>query len=151
LNAHIRARKLVLENCDLQAVIVMPAGVFQPYAGVSTAVLVFVKGGRTENVWFYEMQSDGYSLDQRREFIDGKGDIPDIIARFKANRLESDRSILVPFETMKKNKYDLSISRYKKIALDEVEYEDPQVLIEKVSRLEEQIAKELQELRTMIE
>jgi len=149
-NAHIKARQLLLENCDLQAVISMPSGVFQPYSGVGTAVLVFVKGGKTENVWFYDMKADGYSLDQKRDFIDGKGDIPNIIQRFKDGRVESERSILVPFSEIKKNDYNLSISRYRKVEHEEVEYEDPEVLIEKVSELEEEIAKELQELKAMI-
>ncbi len=85
-NAHVKARKLLLENCQLEAVISMPSGVFQPYSGVGTAVLVFVKGGKTDKVWFYEMRKDGYSLDQKREFIDGKGDIPDIIQKFRETR-----------------------------------------------------------------
>jgi type I restriction enzyme M protein len=74
LNVHIKARKLLLENCDLRAVISMPPGVFQPYSGVGTAVIVFVKGGKTDRVWFYDMKADGYSLDQKRDFIDGKGE-----------------------------------------------------------------------------
>src|SRR5207237_5954952 len=94
-NAHVKARKLLLESCDLQAVISLPSGVFQPYSGVGTAVLVFVKGARTEDVWFYEMMQDGYSLDQKRDFVDGKGDIPDIVQKFRGGRLESDKSILV--------------------------------------------------------
>jgi type I restriction enzyme M protein len=149
-NAHIKARQLLLENSDLQAVISMPSGVFQPYSGVGTAVLVFVKGGRTEKVWFYEMKADGYSLDQKRDFVDGRGDIPDIISKFKGGRIESDKIVLVPFSEIKKNDYNLSISRYKQVEHEEVEYEEPEVLIEKVSRLEEEIAKELQELKAMI-
>ena len=149
-NAHVRARQLLLENSDLQAVISMPSGVFQPYSGVGTAVLVFVKGGSTERVWFYEMKADGYSLDQKRDFIDGKGDIPDIVSKFKAGRVESDKSVLVPFSEIKKNDYNLSISRYKQVEHEEVEYEDPEVLIENVARLEEEIAKGLQELKAMI-
>jgi type I restriction enzyme M protein len=148
-NAHIDARKLLLEKCELQAVISMPSGVFQPYSGVGTAVLVFVKGGRTDKVWFYDMKADGYSLDQKRDFINGKGDISDIIKKFK-KRAESMQSILVPFEQIKKNDYNLSISRYKKVEHEEVEHEEPEVLIENISRLEKEIAKELQELKTMI-
>jgi type I restriction enzyme M protein len=148
-NAHIKARQLLLENSDLQAVISMPSGVFQPYSGVGTAVLVFVKGGSTENVWFYDMKADGYSLDQKRDFVDGKGDIPDIIKKFK-QRSKSAQSILVPFSEIKKNDYNLSISRYKKVEHEEVAYEEPEVLIEKASQLEEEIAKDLQELKAMI-
>jgi type I restriction enzyme M protein len=149
-NAHISARKLLLENCDLQGVISIPSGVFQPYSGVGTAVLVFVKGGKTESVWFYEMKADGYSLDQKRDFVDGKGDIPDMIEKFKAGRKESDKSVLVPFSEIKRNDYNLSISRYKQVEHEEVEYEEPEVLIESASRLEEEIAKGLQELKAMI-
>jgi type I restriction enzyme M protein len=149
-NAHIKARQLILENCDLQAVISMPSGVFQPYSGVGTAVLMFVKGRKTDNVWFYDMKADGYSLDQKRDFIDGKGDIPDIIRKFKADRAKSEKSILVPFAEIEKNEYNLSISRYMQVEHEEVEYEDPEVLIENVSRLEEEIAKELQALKAMI-
>jgi type I restriction enzyme M protein len=147
--AHVKARRLLLENSDLQAVISMPSGVFQPYSGVGTAVLVFIKGGKTEKVWFYEMKADGYSLDQKRDFVDGKGDIPDIIEKF-GRRTESNQSILVPFETVKKNDYNLSISRYKQIEREEVESEEPDVLIDKVTQLEEEIAKELKELKAMI-
>ncbi len=149
-NAHIKARQLLLEKCDLQAVIPMPSGVFQPYSGVGTAVLVFVKGGKTEQVWFYDMRADGYSLDQKRDFIDGKGDIPDIIRKFKAGRLESDRSILVSLETIRMNDFDLSISTYKDLAHEETEYEDPALLIENISRLEEEIGKELEDLKALI-
>lgn len=148
-NAHIKARKLLLEKCELQAVISMPSGVFQPYSGVGTAVLVFVKGGKTDKVWFYDMKADGYSLDQKRDFINGKGDIPDIIRKFK-KRTESKQNILVPFEKIKKTKYNLSISRYKQADREEVEYEEPEVLIENVSRLEEEIAKELKKLKGMM-
>jgi type I restriction enzyme M protein len=148
-NAHVKARRLLLENCDLQGVISMPSGVFQPYSGVGTAVLVFVKGGKTEKVWFYDMKADGYSLDQKRDFVDGKGDIPDMIQKFN-KKAESIKSVLVPFETIKKNDYNLSISRYKQVEQAEVEYQEPEVLIEEVALLEEQITKELQDLRSMI-
>ncbi|MDG7008390.1 MAG: SAM-dependent DNA methyltransferase [Nitrososphaerota archaeon] len=148
-NAHIKARRLLLENCDLQGVISMPSGVFQPYSGVGTAVLVFIKGGQTEKVWFYEMKADGYSLDQKRDFIDGKGDIPALIEKFE-RRAQSDHSVLVPIETIKKNDYNLSISRYKQGEREKIESEEPNVLIEKITQLEEEIAKELEELKSMI-
>jgi len=147
--AHIKARKLLLENSQLEAVISMPSGVFQPYSGVGTAVLVFVKGGKTDNVWFYEMRKDGYSLDQKREFIDGRGDIPDIIQKFK-KREESDQSISVPFEKIKQNDYNLSISRYKKVEREEVEYEDPNTLIDNIIEREREIAESLDELKRLV-
>ena len=148
-NAHIKARKLLLENSQLEAVISMPSGVFQPYSSVGTAVLVFVKGGKTTKVWFYEMRQDGYGLDQKRDFIDGKGDIPDIIQKFM-KREESDQSILVSSEQIKQNDYNLSISRYKKVEREEIEYEDPAVLIDNVVKLEEEITNSLKELKGMI-
>lgn len=148
-NAHVQARKLLLENSQLEAVISMPSGVFQPYSGVGTAVLVFTKGGKTENVWFYEMLKDGYSLDQKRERIDGKGDIPDIIEKFK-ERKKSVQSVVVSFETIKQNGYNLSISRYKTAITNEVTYEKPTVLIEKILNLEEEISKELKQIKSMI-
>ena len=111
---------------------------------------VFLKAGKTENVWFYDMKADGYSLDQKRDFIDGKGDIPDIVEKFKKGRLESNQSILVPVSEIKKNDFALSIARYKIVEHDEVEYEDPEVLIENITRLEEEIAKELLELKARI-
>lgn len=148
-NAHIRARKLLLENSDLQAVISMPSGIFQPYSGVETAVLSFVKGGKTEKVWFYEMKADGYSLDQKRDFIDGKGDIPDIVEKFKG-RVESAQSVLVLVEDIKKNEYSLSISRYKQNNLKEVEHEEPDNLLKRIQQIEEEIEMELRKLRGMI-
>jgi type I restriction enzyme M protein len=149
-NAHVRGRQLLLEKSDLQAVISMPSGVFQPYAGVGTAVLVFVKGGKTEKVWFYDMKADGYSLDQKRDFIDGKGDIPDILEKFKHGRAESSQSIAVEFEEIRKNDYNLSISRYRQVEHEEVVHENPEVLIEDITRLEQEITRELQELKGLI-
>ncbi len=148
-NAHVQARRMLLEKCQLEAVISMPSGVFQPYAGVSTAVLVFVKGGKTENVWFYEMLRDGYSLDQKRDFIDGKGDIPKIIETFE-KRQETDQSIVVPFERIKKNDYSLSFSHYKETILEDSEFEDPVTLIKKLLDIEKEIAHELEELHGLV-
>jgi type I restriction enzyme M protein len=148
--AHIKGRRLLLENCELQAVISMPSGVFQPYSGVSTAVLVFVKGGTTEKVWFYEMENDGYTLDQKRDFVDGKGDIPDIVKKFKSGRVESKKSFLVSFDAIKRNGYNLSLSRYKKIEQEKIEYEEPFVLIRNLIAIEERIAAELRELKELV-
>lgn len=149
-NAHVQARRMLLERCQLETVISMPSGVFQPYAGVSTAVLVFVKGGKTENVWFYEMLKDGYSLDQRRDFIDGKGDIPDIIDKAK-RRQESGNCILVPSEDIRRNDYNLSISQYKKREHKKVDYEEPKALVQSVTEAEEDILNELCELKKMLD
>jgi type I restriction enzyme M protein len=148
-NAHVKARQTILENSDLQAVISMPTGVFKPYSGVSTAVLLFVKGGKTEKVWFHDMKSDGYTLDDKREFIDGKGDIPSIISRFKEGRVESEQSVLVPFDVIRKNDYNLSISKYKQIKREQPEFEEPGALIERLTLLENEILNGLKELRAV--
>ena len=149
--AHKRIRTKLLEECRLDAVISMPSGVFKPYSGSSTGVLVFTKGEPTEKVWFYDMTSDGYSLDDKRTFIDGKGDIPDIIEKFKKRETEKfeDRKakcFFVPFEEIKDNDYDLSISKYKEIEYEEVQYEKPEVIKEKILELEKNIVETLEEL-----
>ena len=150
-NAHKSIRKLLLEKCRLDAVISMPSGVFKPYAGVSTAVLFFTKGEPTKRVWFYKMESDGYSLDDKRTFIDGKGDIPDIIRHFNDREREnpSDRKkkfFFVPIKDIAEKDYDLSISKYREIEYEEVKYEKPEVLKEKILKLEEEIIEGLKEL-----
>jgi type I restriction enzyme M protein len=148
-NSHIQARKLLLEKCQLEAVISMPSGVFQPYSGVGTAVLVFTKGGKTENVWFYEMLKDGYSLDQKRNRIDGKGDIPEIISKFR-KRLISEQSITVDFDVIKENDYSLSISRYKDYRQEEKKVDDPIEIIEGTQKIESEISADLNELKRML-
>ncbi len=133
----------------------MPSGVFKPYAGVSTAVLVFIKGDRTEKVWFYDMEADGYSLDDKRNFIDGKGDIPDIIQKFR-KRYEDNpvdrkgKCFFVPISEIKENGYDLSISKYKEIEYEEVVYEKPEVIMEKIEGLEDRIKTNISELKGML-
>ena len=155
-NAHKKLRKLLLEKCQLEAIVSMPSGVFKPYAGVSTAVLVFVKGDKTDRVWFYGMEADGYSLDDKRTFIDGKGDIPDIIERFR-KRIEENpedrkgKCFFVPFDEIKENGYDLSISRYKEIEYEEVNYDPPEIIIEKIGDIEDQIKANIGELKEMLE
>ena len=154
-NAHKRLRQMLLETCQLEGIISMPSGVFKPYAGVSTAVLVFVKGGHTEKVWFYDMEADGYSLDDKRTFIDGKGDIPDIEERFRARKKENltDRKgkcFYVPYSEVKANNYDLSISRYKEVVFEEIHYEKPEVILDKIDAIEDQIKKNVAELRGML-
>ena len=91
-NAHKKLRQMLLETCQLEGIVSMPSGVFKPYAGVSTAVLIFTKGGATDKVWFYDMEAEGYSLDDKRTFIDGKGDIPDIIRHYHNRKKESPRT-----------------------------------------------------------
>ncbi len=149
--AHKNIRKKILEECRLDAVISMPSGVFKPYAGVSTGVLIFTKGEPTKKVWFYDMASDGFSLDDKRTYIDGKGDIPDILEKFNMRNSESfdDRKakcFFVPIDEIIENDYDLSISKYKEIEYEEIEYEKPEVIKQKILDLEKEIIKTLEEI-----
>lgn len=154
-NAHKNLRELILNSCQLEGIVSMPSGVFKPYAGVSTAVLIFTKGAPTKKVWFYDMTADGYSLDDKRTLIDGKGDIPDITARFK-NRFEENlndrkgKCFFVSIEEIVENDYDLSISRYKEIVYEEVEYEPPLVILDKIEGLQKEIDGNIKELRQML-
>lgn len=155
-NAHKKLREMLLCECQVEGIVSMPSGVFKPYAGVSTAVLIFTKGGSTEKVWFYDMQADGYSLDDKRNPLDMKGDIPDIIERFGKRKEEKpeDRKgkcFFVPAEEIKANNFDLSISRYKEIEYEEVEYEEPGVIIEKIEGLEDRIKENMVELKGMLD
>lgn len=149
--AHKSIRRKLLEDCRLDAVISMPSGVFKPYAGVSTGILIFTKGEPTETVWFYDMEADGYSLDDKRTFIDGKGDIPNIIEKFnnKDNVDLEDRKakcFVVPLDEIKENDYSLSISNYKEIEYEEIEYEPPEIIKKKILKLEEKIIAGLKDL-----
>ena len=149
--AHKNIRQLLLEKCRLDAVISMPSGVFKPYAGVSTAVMFFTKGETTKEVWFYDMQADGFSLDDKRTPQPEKNDIPDILKQFKNRHKEkpADRkgkAFFVPFEEIKENNYDLSISKYKEIEYEEVEYEKPEVIKKKILELENKIIGALKDL-----
>ena len=155
-NSHKAIRKEIIENNKLEAVISMPSGVFKPYAGVSTAVLIFTKTGTggTDHVWFYDMENDGYSLDDKRDPIEAN-DIPEIIERFNNLEKEKDRkrtekSFMVPFEEIKANDYDLSINKYKEIEYEEVEYEDPKTLINKIKNFEEEIIAQITELEELL-
>jgi len=153
--AHQSLRKMLIEDCELQGVVSMPSGVFKPYAGVSTAVLVFVKGGRTENVWFYDMQADGYSLDDKRDKIEAN-DIPDIIEKWQPRDPAKDtdrkaKAFFVPVQEIIDNKYDLSINRYKEVEYEEVEYDPPKVILSQLRELETEIMADLDELEGMIE
>jgi type I restriction enzyme M protein len=143
--AHKTLRKELVDNQRLQAVISMPSGVFQPYSGVSTAVLVFTKtnAGGTDKVWFYDMTADGYTLDQKRTECE-ENDIPDVIARFnnlagEQERTRKDKSFLVPVEEIRENDYDLSMNKYKEVEKVKVEYEEPAVVLDRIEKLTEQI------------
>jgi type I restriction enzyme M protein len=154
-NAFVEARKILVDKCELKAVIAMPSGVFKPYAGVSTAILIFTKGGETENVWFYDMQSDGYSLDDKRNKLDGNGDLQDIVAQFKNRdqKKESDRKakfFFVPKDEIVKENYDLSMSKYKEDVFEEVVYEQTDKILAKIKTLECEIRLEIKELEKMV-
>ena len=145
-----------MENHQLRAVISMPSGVFKPYAGVSTAVLVFTKtgAGGTDKVWFYDMKADGFSLDDKRSEI-SDNDIPDIIHRFhhleqEADRERTEQSFFVPKQEIVDNGYDLSINKYKKTEYVAVEYPSTAEIMDKLDALEEEIAVGLKELRKML-
>ena len=154
--AHKAIRKELVENHQLRAVISMPSGVFKPYAGVSTAVLVFTKtgAGGTENIWFYDMKADGFSLDDKRtETADN--DIPDIIARFhhpeqETARQRTDQSFFVPKQEIADNDYDLSINKYKKVEYVPVEYPSTAEIMADLHELEREITKGLEELEGML-
>ncbi len=151
--AHKKIREMLLERCRLDAVISMPSGVFKPYAGVSTAVLFFTKGEPTKEVWFYDMENDGFSLDDKRVQID-KNDIPDIIERFKNRRKEDNtdrkkKNFFVPVNEIKENNYDLSISKYREIEYEEVKYEKPEIIKKKILELETKIIDTLKEIEAI--
>jgi type I restriction enzyme M protein len=152
--AHKDLRKMLIEKCELQGVVSMPSGVFKPYAGVSTAILVFVKGGETKRVWFYDMQSDGYTLDDKRERIEAN-DLPDIVKEWKTrsknkNDDRKEKHFFVPVKEIIGNNYDLSINRYKEIAYEPVKYEKPEKLLDKLEKIEDEIGSGLKELRKLI-
>ena len=135
----------------------MPSGVFKPYAGVSTAVIIFTKtgAGGTDNVWFYDMQSDGYSLDDKRTEL-ANSDIPDIVTRFKnlaaeKNRKRTEQSFLVPKNEIVNNGYDLSINKYKQSAYVEESYPHPRKILAEIGQLENEIVEGLRELGEMLD
>lgn len=155
--AHQSLRKELIENHKLQAVISMPSGVFKPYSGVSTAVLVFTKtgAGGTDKVWFYDMKADGFSLDDKRNPV-AENDIPDILARFhnlagETSRARTEQSFFVPKSEIEQNNYDLSINRYKEVVHEKIEYDKPDVILTRIDTLIADIAKQAKQVREMLE
>ena len=155
--AHVAIRKEIVENQQLRAVISMPSGVFKPYAGVSTAVLIFNKTncGGTDKVWFYDKRADGFSLDDKRSPI-ADNDIPDVVARFKNLEAETDRSrkdqsFMVPVQEIIDNDYDLSINKYKEVEREKVEYEPVKDILARLQQTEGEYAKGFEELKRMLE
>jgi type I restriction enzyme M protein len=156
-NAHVALRKELVDNHTLRAVISMPSGVFQPYSGVSTAILIFTKtgAGGTDKVWFYDMQADGYSLDQKRTEVQ-ENDIPDVVARFnnlkaEEQRTRKDKSFLVPVDEIRNNDYVLSINKYKEVEREKVEYEPTEVIMARIGQLENEIAAAFNDLKARLQ
>ena len=154
--AHKAIREELVERHQLRAVISMPSGVFKPYAGVSTAVLVFTKtgAGGTDKVWFYDMKADGYSLDDKRSEI-SDNDIPDIVARFQQleteeGRKRTEQSFFVPKDEIKNNEYDLSINKYKETEYVAVDYPPTKEILAEIERINKQVEKETAELRSLL-
>jgi type I restriction enzyme M protein len=148
-------RKLIIEKAELKAVIAVPSGAFKPYAGVSTAILIFTKGGETNNVWFYDMQADGYTLDDKRNKI-AESDLQDIVQRYKTRvaKKDTDRKqkyFMVPKKEIAENNYDLNLSTYKEEVYEEVKYEKPNFIFGKLETIEENIQSGLKELKPLIQ
>tara|TARA_R110002096_G_scaffold288244_1_gene481934 strand:- start:2761 stop:4320 length:1560 start_codon:yes stop_codon:yes gene_type:complete len=173
--AHKDLRKNLVEDQKLDAVIKLPSGVFKPYAGVATAILVFTKtnSGGTDNVWFYDIQADGLSLDDKRTPLvpqeklgaiptgklskeeHAKNNLPDVLKRWKnqkaeAKRERTDQSFLVPKEEIAENDYDLSLNRYKEVVYEEVEYDPPLEILERIAKLDSEIAEGRAKLEGML-
>jgi type I restriction enzyme M protein len=172
--AHVQIRQMLIENNQLEAVISLPSGVFKPYAGVSTAIIIFTKGGSTDKVWFYDVQADGFTLDDKRTPIKDN-DLPDLVKQYKeyqqavfASHSSSERhsgegqnlfdqwqdktqkAFLVDVADIKANKYDLSINRHKEVVYEEEIYEQPRVILDKLVSLESDIMADLKALEEML-
>lgn len=164
--AHQQLRKELIENNQLEGIVSLPSGVFKPYAGVSTAILIFTKGGETDQVWFYDVQADGYSLDDKRTPLTGEAtnDLPDVTHDYRAYREQREsnsadysswqdktaKAFVVDKVDIASNKYDLSINRYKEVVYEEEEYDPPKEILQRLMDLEADIQKELKELEAML-
>ena len=155
--AHKALRRMLVEEQKLDAVISMPSGVFKPYAGVSTAIVLFTRtnSGGTDQVWFYDMRADGFSLDDKRSPQPETNDLPDILSRWQnraaeTERKRTDQSFLVPGAEIVGNDYDLSINRYKEVEYEAVEHDSPRVILQRLARLEEEIAAGRKELEGLL-
>lgn len=155
--AHKALRRMLVEEQKLDAVISMPSGVFKPYAGVSTAIVLFTRtnSGGTDQVWFYDMRADGFSLDDKRSPQPDTSDLPDILSRWQnraaeTERQRTDQSFLVPGAEIVGNDYDLSINRYKEVEYEAVEHDSPRVILQRLARLEEEIVAGRKELEGLL-
>ena len=155
--AFVEARKIMVEKSELKAVITMPSGVFKPYAGVSTAILLFTKGSETNNVWFYEMRQDGYDLDDKRRKND-KSDLQDIVTQYHyrstAASTDEEREnnwFSVTKQEIVENSYDLSLSKYKHEVNEEATYEKPKVIFKNLETIEDSISNGIRELKELVQ
>ena len=157
--AHKELRRILIEDQKLEAVVKLPSGVFRPYAGVSTAILFFTKtnSGGTNDVWFYDVRADGFSLDDKRNPVEAN-DLPDVLARWgsratterERDRARTEQSFSVPQADIVAQGYDLSLNRYKEIVHDKTEHRPPLEIIADIEVLEDEIAKGLAELKAML-
>jgi type I restriction enzyme M protein len=147
---------MIVDENQLEAVISLPTGVFRPYAGVSTAILIFSKGGRTDNVWFYKVERDGYSLDDKRSKLpEDQDDLPDLVKQWgqRETKKKADRSskhFFVPVKEIRDNNYDLSVNRYREVAHEVIDHVAPKQLISELNELESDIGEGLKKLQEMI-
>lgn len=156
--AHVALRKMLIDENQLEAIISLPSGVFRPYAGVSTGILVFTKGGRTDNVFFYDVQDDGFSLDDKRNPLYDSpfaGDLPDVLERWRGRDPKKDtdrtaKAFFVPAGEIREKSYDLSLNRYQEKVYEEMKYDPPKVTLQKMQRIEEEIQNQLAELEGML-
>jgi type I restriction enzyme M protein len=153
--AFVEARKKLVEGAELKGVISLPSGVFKPYAGVATAILVFTRGGKTENTWFYNVENDGLTLDDKRARIIGASELPDVVAQWKVRNPETpgDRKakhFFVPAHEIRGRNYDLSFNRYHEAKHDETVYEEPMVILQKLKTLEDKIQQGISELEGIL-
>ena len=152
--AHVALRKMLVDDNQLEAIISLPSGVFKPYAGVSTAIIVFTKGGQTKDVFYYDVKADGLSLDDKREKVD-ENDLPDLVNRWKHRNPKNDtdrtdKAFFVPVKEIRDNKYDLSINRYKEIVYEEEKYDPPKEILARMKKLEAQIMADIEGLEGML-
>ena len=152
--AHKKLRELLVDHNQLEAVISLPSGVFKPYASVSTGILLFTKGGRTDNVLFYDVEADGLSLDDKRQPID-EDDLPDCLTRWRARDPKkdtdrTDKAFFVPAREIRESRYDLSLSRYKEAVYEEEEFDPPQVILGRMRAINDEVGADLSELEEML-
>jgi len=156
--AHVALRQMLVDDNDLTGIVSLPSGVFKPYAGVSTAILFFTKGGRTDNVWFYDLADDGFSLDDKRTQLYASkfaGDLPDCREKWRARdgKTDTDRTakaFFVPVVEIRENKYDLSINRYKEVPYVAPKYDPPATILDRLEKLEKAILVDIVTLKGMV-